>query len=294
MDTRKSFLSFCVLFGLVAALAWAQNDPPLRAPQVDVDEDGSVNAIDVQQVINGALGLGETGLETPRQAVRLPVRRYVVAAPRGTVAVPSSLPVLDPIAGALDEAPEQACCPIVGAAYNFPRGNGRILVRRGTIVIFLLGRNAEAVWYDKACGAIATRLRVEMKPFDGNDSQWILIGEDGAGAKRCGPSVGRAKVGVRHRFTEPGLYLVRASVATWAIPLQVVTPEAIDDEATALLGCAGRAFNEVYTVVRVIAPDAEPQPEELDWQDVPPDAEELHEGELPHHLEQLEAEGLLD
>ncbi|GAI95709.1 unnamed protein product, partial [marine sediment metagenome] len=47
---------------------------------------------------------------------------------------------------------------------------------------------------------------------------WLTIGTDGAEDSRTGPSIGRAKIGVPVHFNTPGVYLLRATVTTFAKP----------------------------------------------------------------------------
>ena len=97
----------------------------------DVDGDGDVTVTDVQQVINGTLGVTEAG----REATRLRVRQYVVAAPRACL---TSASVVDGDDSATGD--DSACCAIRGDVFNFPRADGRLLVRAGTAVVFRLAR----------------------------------------------------------------------------------------------------------------------------------------------------------
>ena len=279
MSTRKKLMLgaivmvVCLLF---VGTAHAQDGPNLNlwGIDADVDRDGLVSATDVQHVINRALGVDEADPAAP-----IPVRQYVVASPR------AALTLLPPCA----EAAEVDCCQSAGAAYNFPRQDGRIVVRQGTVVVFRLGRNIEGVWYPRACGWLGTQLVLEMQTITtAGDTEWILIGKDAAAAERCGPVAGRANVGVRHAFNRPGRYLMRAKVWTFALP----TCDLTDDANAPDIDCPGavKAYDEVYVLVRV--PEHPITPEDIEWQEIPEPVMRQYGEPLPHQVidvEDLEA-----
>lgn len=279
MSSRKKLMAGAIvmtIYILFVATARAQDAPGLNlwGIDADVDRDGLVSAADVQHVINRALGVDEAD-----PAALIPVRQYVVASPR------AALTVLQPCA----EAAEVYCCQTAGAAYNFPRQDGRIVVRPGTLVVFRLDRNIEGVWYPGACGWLGTQLVLEIRTVtSAGDLEWVVIGKDAAAAERCGPVAGRANVGVRHAFNRPGRYLMRAKVWTSALP----TCDLADDANAPDIDCPGavKAYDEVYVLVRV--PEDQVTPEDLEWQEIPEPVMRQYGEPLPHQVidvEDLEA-----
>lgn len=267
MSTQKFAVSytFCLIACVALSLTAYAQDLDLWDINVDVDRDGIVGPTDIQQVINAALGIRDSGPD----ALRLPVRQYVVASPRAALARVRPRDVTD------------EKCDIHGAASNFARPNGRILARQGTVIIFRYDRNTEGVWFDGACGLMRSELNVEMRqaifpreeeqqPIDptaehrldgakGTDDRpdtepvWIQLGHDGAEGRGCGPAVATANIGVRHLFDEPGDYLVRATIRTAAIPEQHTTDQ-VRDSSDAACGVAHR-MNRVFVAVRIVSPD---------------------------------------
>lgn len=238
----------------VAPLAVAQDDP--FAIDGDVDRDGMVGPTDIQHVINGALGLNDQGPE----AINRALRQYIVASPRASLA---------PRPGTTGSPDER--CSVVGAATNFQRDNGRLLVRAGTGILFRYDRNVEGVWYDNACGLLRSELVVEMRPIEpdtepsdntngAEPAEWSLVGRDGAAARTCGPVVATANIGVRSRFPVAGDFLVRCTIRTFAIPEGEV---ARTGEATDFCGAA-RDVDIVLTHVRVVDRDATNR--DIDWE----------------------------
>jgi len=167
---------------------------------------------------------------------------YVVAAPRAALVGPP--------------ATTDALRPVYGAAYNFPRRNGMLTVRLGTVVAFRLGHNIEGVWYPDTFGHLGTSLRVELLVRHGTDAarRWKPLGRDGARAMRAGPSIGTADVRVRHRFDTPGYHVLRAIVRTAAVPVNANT-----DAVSAAEPSPGAADVEdiIYIVVRAVDADVE-------------------------------------
>ncbi len=274
----------CVACALPAS---AQGEPAVNLWDLegDVDQDGMVNATDVQNVINRALGLQT---HDPNAGLR-PVHRYVVASPR------VALSHVPPTVTADGETVVPVPCPVLGSAHNFRRPDGRIMVRLGSNVVFVLDRHIEGVWYPRACGLLSSQLVLEGTPLDAEGTpadEWVLIGHDGARGLRCGPSLGTARIGVAHRFDRAGDFLLRAKVISRAIPLPIdgtvedpAQPgEELDpgtevpDETT----CgAAVAYDEVYVHVRVV--DAEPSTEEVgQWQDIPEPVTERYGESMPH------------
>jgi len=268
-----------LVYVLSAATAGAQQNQEgnLWGVDADVDRDGQVSATDVQHVINRALGVDETDPTVPIQ-----VRQYVVASPR------AALTVLRPCA----EAADCYCCETVGGAYNFPRQDGRIIVRRGTVVVFRLDRNIEGVWYPRACGWLGTQIVLEMQTITSDgEVEWVVLGRDAAAAERCGPMAGRANVGVRHAFQRPGRYLMRAKVWTFALPTCGPTDDALDAPDTNCPG-AVRAYDEIYVLVRV--PEGPITPEDIEWQEIPEPIMREYGEPMPHEvfdIDELEAIG---
>ncbi|MBI4556014.1 MAG: hypothetical protein HY706_00395 [Candidatus Hydrogenedentes bacterium] len=253
------------LFGPVTAIAqddslWGNDEGVVT----DTDQDGSVNATDVQQVINGALGIQRTATD----AVKHPFRRYVMAAPRASLA-PAKPDAEEPppvtVGSALIEETLTQCATI-GAAYNFARKHGRMAVRTGARVVFLLGRESEGVWYDGACGRLSTHLAVFMRERDAAEDSWVFLGQDGAEDVRCGPSIGRAKVGIGHLFEQPGDYLVRGIIRTRAVPVERVV-SGDTEEIVPLLECGDFARDEVFVLVHVF--EGEPSPEDIASEEIP-------------------------
>jgi len=215
----------------------------------DVDGDGEVGPTDVQHVVNQALGLSDEGLA----AVNRYRRQFIVASPRASLA-------LKP--GVSPDAVE--ACETIGAVYNFPRSNARMLIRTNTAVRFRFDKNTEGVWYEGACGLLRTVLRVAyiaipeegLADVEAEGLTWIPIGEDKAEGRGCGPALGTAAIVVPYTFTQSGDYLVRACVATYAVPENELATD------VAFCGAARRVDN-VYIHVRVI--DATPNEEQLQW-----------------------------
>ena len=242
--------SMLLLLALCAApFAMAQDDPFEIIG--DVDNDGIVGPTDIQHVINGALGLNDQGPE----AINRELRPYIVASPRASLAP-------RPGAGEAED------CGVVGAATNFQRGHGRLLVRAGTGIAFRFDRNVEAVWHENACGQIRTALIVSIRPVEadaeptGTTDQegWEMVGLDDAGARRCGPLVATANIAVRHLFSEPGDYLVRCTIRTHVIP-----GDGIVEGGENVDLCGGvRDVDHVFTRVRVVDRDA--TEEDVEWQ----------------------------
>jgi hypothetical protein len=261
---RTAILGVSLLMSLVLAPIANAQDEPAYGIVGDVDGDGIVGPTDVQHVINGALGLRDRGPD----AVRHLVRQYIVASPRAALAPVPQLQTGD------NEVADR--CTVAGAAYNFPRDDGRMLVRTGSVVVFRFDRNAEAVIYPGACGLIRSQLLLELRELDATtetdapevEPEWMPIGRDAIEGRRCGPIFGTGHVAVRHLFERPGSYLVRATVSTYAVPEQDS-----DDPEAALCGAA-RSVDEVLIGVRVGGPDADPG--DLDWED-DGRAHEVHE-----------------
>jgi hypothetical protein len=268
-----------------------ESDAEIWGVNPDVDQDGQVSATDIQRVINGALGVDLTEENVdPEDAVHLPIRRYVVAEPRVALTVPRINRLLmntdvEPDPSVVEIPETDLCCKIIGSAYNFPRHDGKMVVRRGTVVYFLLGKNTQGVWYEHACGQLSAQLRLDMLDPNSEEERWIPIGRDGAAARRCGPLWGTAKIGVRHRFEEPGLYLMRASVWSHAIPAHPVDAETVE----VMPRCADRAHDEIFVLVRVAS--GEPRPDQIDEQHIPESIREffgLHMSEALLDLEELD------
>jgi hypothetical protein len=275
MKKQNLYWALCLTAVLTLAIApatWAQGDNPFEV-NADVDNDGVVGPTDIQRVINDALGLNDRGPD----AIDLPLRQYIVASPRASLSLlPGS------VAGEADT------CETVGAATNFPRRNGRLLVRKNTGIAFRYDRNVEGVWHKDACGLLRSELVVEIQPIpprdpdgEGDDTEpepntdvlgasgdqignpdapWHLIGRDGAAGRTCGPAIGTANIGVRHLFGQAGDFLVRSTIRTFAIPEGEIVAEG--DEAN-FCG-AVRAVNRVFTHVRVV--DRRADDGDLNWQ----------------------------
>ena len=256
MNVKKNMRmgSLVLLVVLAAApLALAQGgDDPFEI-NGDIDNDGMVGPTDIQHVINGALGLNDEG----PGAVDRPLRQYIVASPRVSLA---------PRPGAEDPAGE---CGTIGAATNFQRGNGRLLVRVGRGIAFRFDRNVEGVWHENACGILRSSLTVHIRPIDPEtepsevpeEEGWILVGRDLAEARRCGPALGTANIVVRKLFEEPGEYLVRSTIRSAAIPEGEIVAEGETPNF-----CGGtRDIDVVFTRVRVIDRDA--SGDDVEWQE---------------------------
>ena len=260
MKTYTKHWITCGTLVLALALApalWAQENP--FEVNGDVDNDGMVGITDVQQVINGALGLNDRGPD----AVDLPLRQYIVASPRASLAL---LPGTDPAS--------EEDCTTVGATTNFPRRNGRLLVRHNTGIRFAYDRNIEGVWHQDACGLLRSELIVEIRRLpvrtgdesntedtpSGEESPWVPIGRDGAQALTCGPAIGTANIGVRYRFEEAGDFIVRCTVRTFAIPER----EVVEAGSEASFCGATRAVDQIFTHVRVV--DRRATEDDLEWQ----------------------------
>lgn len=257
----NTFMKYC-LHGATALVllagasgAFAQGDDQW-AINGDVDNDGIVGPTDIQHVINDALGLNEQG----EDALRLPLRHYIVASPRVSLA-------LRP--GANPEAPEP--CDVAGAATNFQRENGRLVVRKDTAIAFRFDRNLEGVWHDRACGTLRTSLTVEIRRVEnpeaeegaaegkgeGEEPEWHLVGRDIAAGNACGPAIGTADIAVRRRFEEVGHYMVRCTIRSAALPASD-TPDERNECGVA------RDVDTVMVLVRVV--DHEEVNDDIEWQ----------------------------
>lgn len=179
----------------------------------------------------------ELTAESP-EAVR--VIPYVMAAPRAALVPPP-----------LDTS--HVPMPAIGAAHNFPRRNGGLVVPVGAVVAFLLAPGIEGVWYPKTHGLLGTCLELEMRQPDSN--QWVPLGRDGARAIRVGPSIGTADVKVRHRFNRPGRFILRGIIRTVAVPIDQNATE-VDPANTDCPGAAV-AVNKVFVHVTVVEGPAE-------------------------------------
>ena len=229
----------------------------------DVDNDGQVGPTDIQHVINDALGLNDQGTE----AVNRPLRHYIVASPRISLA---------PRPGV--EPGSEEPCNIIGSATNFQRDNGRLIVRKDTAIAFRFDRNMEGVWHENACGLLRTSLTVEVRPViepepaagavegegegEGElpEPEWRLVGVDDAAGRVCGPAIGTAEIAVRTRFEHPGLFMVRCTIRSAAIP-----EGEIAEPGNEPVLCGGkRDMDVVMTLVRVV--DREAIEEDLQWQ----------------------------
>ncbi len=248
ISTQYSLIALA-LCALVALPVYAQGTIGAWDIEGDVDGDGQVGPTDVQHVVNQALGLEDEG----PSAVLRHRRQFIVASPRASLALKPGV------------TPDTAqACDTIGAVFNFPRRNGRMLVKTDTVIRFRYDRNVEGVWYQGACGLLRSVLRVAYIPIppegvadvNAEDLTWIPIGADKAEGRGCGPALGTAAIVVPYAFAEPGDYLVRANIATFAVP---------DNELAADVEFCGAAArrNNVYIHVRVI--DALPTEEDLRW-----------------------------
>ncbi|MCF6285740.1 MAG: hypothetical protein L3K26_11170 [Candidatus Hydrogenedentes bacterium] len=256
--------SMALVLSLGLALApstWAQGMMNPFDINADVDNDGVVGPTDIQHVINNALGLNDRGPD----AVDRPLRHYIVASPRASL---SLLPGTGP--------DSTEACTTVGAATNFARRHGRLLVRKNTGIAFRFDRNVEGVWHRDACGLLRSELIVEgirlPEPVEGVDPanapellagdelDWVLIGRDGAEGRTCGPAIGTANVAVRHLFADAGDFVVRCTIRTFAVPQGEIV---VDGEAPEFCGAA-RAVSRVFTHVRVV--DHRADDADLQWQ----------------------------
>lgn len=247
MTVRYTFFA-AALVALLALPVYAQGMMTPWDMDGDVDGDGMVGPTDVQQVVNQALGLSDEG---PAAVNRLR-RQFVVASPRASLALKPGI-----------TAEEAGACDTIGAAYNFPRQNARMLVKTGTTIYFRYDRNVEGVWYEGACGLLRTGLKLAWAPLPEVTIQvfppevdWQEAGEDQAEGRTCGPKVGTAAIYVAHAFAEAGDYVVRANATTVAVPEGELSTD------VARCGAAYKSDN-VYIHVRVI--DDLPTPEELQW-----------------------------
>ncbi|MBX3179704.1 MAG: hypothetical protein KF886_20310 [Candidatus Hydrogenedentes bacterium] len=241
MKDRRATALVLLLALCMAPLAMAQDGDPFEIIG-DVDNDGIIGPTDIQHVINGALGLNDEGPE----AINRPLRQYIVASPRASLA---------PRPG-----PSGGECDVVGAATNFHRENGRLLVRAGTGIAFRFDRNVEGVWHGDACGLIRSELVLHIRRLEPGtapgaavpENSWEPLGRDGAAHRLCGPAVATANIGVRRLFETPGDFVVRSTIRTFAIPESEVVEEG---ERPRFCGAA-RDVDVVFTHVRVVDQDA--------------------------------------
>ena len=179
----------------------------------------------------------------PVTAQPIHVVDVVVASPRATIA-PVPFPQVDDA--------QDAHIRSVGAAWNFARHALTVRMRLGNVLHTKLSDEIEGVWYPRACGFMGTLLVLEIqRPY--GSGQWSEIGRDGAAGHACGPRIGTARVGVRYRPLQPGVYKLRARIATYAIPTRP------DDAAQVASGKRVVVQNEV--MIRLIVgrrPVAEP------------------------------------
>jgi hypothetical protein len=173
---------------------------------------------------------------------------YNVASPR--VALANQPPLMTPTADALEaEFAPVPYCRTIGAACNFARGDGRLLVRKGTHIFVKLAGDIEGVWYEKACGYLGAVIALDIQRPGSNE--WVTLGQDSRVGKRCGPAVGTARnIGVVFEANRPGEYLLRARIISFALPLGPTLEE--PDNLRDLLPCGDVASDEVFIKVRVI------------------------------------------
>ena len=265
MKKQNLYLLFTMALVLTLGLAlapatWAQGNNPFEL-NADVDNDGVVGPTDIQHVINDALGLNDRGPD----AVNLALRHYIVASPRASLAL---------IPGTALDSTEPGTT--IGAATNFPRRNGRLLVRKGKGIAFRYDRNVEGVWHRNACGLLRSALTVHIQPIALpvgdvdpsvtpeppvlDENAWVLVGRDGAEGRACGPAIGIANVAVRHLFDEAGDFVVRCTIRTFAVPNSEIVAEG---ETPNFIGAA-RDVSYVFTHVRVVERQANEG--DLGWQ----------------------------
>jgi hypothetical protein len=172
--------------------------------------------------------------------------RYVVASPRVSLANhPPLLRVADDgTAESVDGLRPDILpldCPTIGAAYNFPRGDGRMVVRKGDTVFIQLDNETEGVWYEKACGYLGAMIFVYIHDREGE--RWVRLGNDGRYAKRCGPGKGQGiNIGVPFHANRPGVHYLSACVVSFALP---VNPDVVEPtNLRSLLRCGDVDISE--------------------------------------------------
>ena len=169
------------------------------------------------------------------------IREVRVASPRAALvmAVCDNTPQKPTEISAVQPVPHQ-----VGAAENFASKPIALVVPKGQVIYFRDSRDIEGVWYRRTHGWLASAFFLQIKDPTGTEDTWIPIGHDGAYAIRKGPSVGRANIGVRHRFERPGQFVLRAIVVTVAVP---VDPNNADPNQK----CPYTAFDYDEVLIRV-------------------------------------------
>lgn len=160
---------------------------------------------------------------------------YVVASPRAALCNIPAPPTNDEVEpGATDDVVVEPMFRTIGAAHNFAKKNGTVLLRFGSVLKVHLSEHAEGVWYEDASGWLGTLLILDVAKLDTDVDpatvdpealeaddrlEWRTIGRDGAAAHRVGPSLGHAKhLGVAFRPPRPGMYALRARIYTYALP----------------------------------------------------------------------------
>jgi hypothetical protein len=166
-------------------------------------------------VILIALGFAEPN-EPNAPKIDPPTLKYPVASPRAALL---TIP-----------APNINGQPLmVGAAENFARKNGEIMIPQNTRIVFNLSRELEGLWYKGSYGKLATAMILQVAvPVDPNADvssedtkiRWRTLGRKYRSDVRRGPSIGTANVKVPVIFTRPGKYRLRAIIKTCARPIK--------------------------------------------------------------------------
>lgn len=177
-----------------------------------------------------------------------------IASPRVSVATHPNL-----VQPTVDAVEANRCCRQIGAAFNFARRDARMVIRQGTTVDFSIPR-AEGVVYEKSCGWLALYVRLDVQDANGH---WRFLDNYFRHVRVSGPHIAHAEdIAIPYRPREPGQYLVRATIVTYAIP---VAPDLALDRSK--MRCADIARDTVLTSIRVVG---RPTPADLEWEAAEP------------------------
>lgn len=254
---KYTYISIIVMAGLMAGTGFAQDRTDTRRGDT---RDRTVDVVPDRPDVKPAprpTPIDPRPIPTPER------HRYIVASPRASLAGhPPLLQVAaDGTADVVDaDRPDilPRDCKTIGAAHNFPRGDGRMCVKVGDSIFFQLDNETEGVWYERACGYLGAMIFVYKHDRDGD--RWVPIGRDARYARFCGPGKGNGvNIGVPFHANRPGVHYISACVVSFALP---VSPGVDVSDLRSLLRCGDVDVSE--TRIRVLV-TRDIQPDHRDW-----------------------------